>query len=188
MFAGFEAGASASDYVKVPPRAMPRAPLKPPPVFRSLAGDGKAAPKRRLSKFGTPDVEQPAAPQVGAASGCMREGFCVFVCAIGVRAVTTHRSVAHADARLLSFTAAGAPCSTAGGVGQTKYLESSAAAVTQVKLAPPPPHSASQAVADSLRQLRGAGGPPAAASVDPFAAMGQHGELGKCHKPPISSC
>lgn len=62
--AGFDAGTAASDYVKVPPRPpAPRGPPKPPPVFRSLAADGKAAPKRRLSKFGTPDVEQPAMPK-----------------------------------------------------------------------------------------------------------------------------
>lgn len=40
---------------------------KPMPVFRSLGrnfGDGKAAPKRRLSKFGTPDVHCPLPSQV----------------------------------------------------------------------------------------------------------------------------
>jgi len=50
--------------VTVPTRPLPpRGLAKPPPVFRSLASDGKAAPKRRLSKFGTPDVERPAIPQ-----------------------------------------------------------------------------------------------------------------------------
>lgn len=45
-------------------------------------------------------------------------------------------------------------------------------AVMQAKLAPPPPPSSSQA-ADLLRAVR----PPPAASVDPFATMGQDGEL-----------
>lgn len=61
--AGFD-GSAGADFVTVPTRPLPpRGLAKPPPVFRSLASDGKAAPKRRLSKFGTPDVERPAIPQ-----------------------------------------------------------------------------------------------------------------------------
>lgn len=56
--AGFDGG--PGEYVKVaaPLRpALPRA--RPPPVFRSLnPGDGKPA-KRRLSMFGTPEVDRP---------------------------------------------------------------------------------------------------------------------------------
>lgn len=104
--AGFDAGTAASDYVKVPPRPpVPRGPPKPPPVFRSLAADGKAAPKRRLSKFGTPDVEQPAMPKVApsqsvatpaplpicgfratfASLSRMKDGHCGMSIALGIR-------------------------------------------------------------------------------------------------------
>ena len=51
----------------MPPR--PRGPPKPPPVFHSLSldKDKQAPPKRRLSKFGTPDVNRPVLPKVLAA-------------------------------------------------------------------------------------------------------------------------
>jgi hypothetical protein len=52
------------------------------------------------------------------------------------------------------------------------HLEGRAAALMQVKLPPPPLPSLSRA-ADPLR----ANTPTPAASVDPFAAMGGHGEL-----------
>ena len=189
--AGFDAGAPASDYVKVPPRpTMPRTPPRPTPVFRSLVGDGKAAPKRRLSTFGTPGVEQPAAPQVGAKEPQSRSRQLRQRLFHGYKRLRRSHQVTCSCTQ--PFLSGCSYCTTRahvryripGGAGPAMHVESDAAAVMQAKLAPPPPPSSSSQAADLLRAAR----PPPAASVDPFATMGQDGELHTRSMLPAASC